>query len=64
MKVPKCKECECLHSYQIGKKTFYDCYHKSNWTTGIRILSKFIKTSPKWCPLRKQECSSCNGCSD
>lgn len=53
--VPKCKNCSHLDVYKIGKHTYYDCYHPNNWTTGIKIYAKNIKTSPVWCPLRKKD---------
>lgn len=53
-KIPHCKSCQNLNYYQIGKHTYYDCYHESLWCTGKKIYAKDIKTSPKWCPLRKK----------
>jgi len=56
MKVPKCKECEYLTQYKIGKRTFYDCYHPIySYCTGMRIYAKRMKPSPQWCPLRDEK---------
>lgn len=56
--VPKCKECEYLYMYTIGKKTYYECCHEETQTIlnqpSKRIYSESIKTSPKWCPLRSK----------
>lgn len=52
-KVPKCKECNSLHQYTIGKHNYYDCYHEKVHGTGKKIYAKNIKTSPQWCPIRK-----------
>lgn len=46
MKVPKCKECEYLNQYKIGKHNYYDCHHPENWTVGIKIYAKYIKQVP------------------
>jgi hypothetical protein len=53
-KIPKCKECEYLHQYIVGKHTYYDCYHPETlrFVIGKRIYLLGMKTSPKWCPKR------------
>lgn len=57
MNVPKCKECKDLFQYDIGKHTYSECYNDTTiaaWGMGARkIYSVCLKTSPKWCPLRK-----------
>lgn len=59
MAVPKCKECE--HLIQQKSQFVMNPKNKSYWCRNVRnidlgmcrnILSKEIKTSPKWCPLR------------
>lgn len=56
--IPHCRECENLHSYEIGKHTYYNCYNKEVWQTGMKIYSFDISTSPKWCPKRdNSKCS-------
>jgi hypothetical protein len=55
MSVPKCLKCKDLHQYDIGKYTYYDCYNEKVYGTGKKIYAKDIKTSPKWCPKRKDE---------
>jgi hypothetical protein len=52
---PKCKQCSDLHSFKIGKKTFYDCYNPEVHEVGKRIYSTDIKTSPVWCPKKKAD---------
>lgn len=47
-KVPKCKQCQYLHQYTIGKHNYYDCYHPDIWTTGKKVYAKNIKTSPQY----------------
>jgi len=50
----KCRQCSDLHSFKVGKKTFYNCYNSEVHEVGKRIYSMDIKTSPAWCPKRKQ----------
>jgi hypothetical protein len=57
MSIPKCKECEDLSQYKIGKHTYYECNNeetKACWKDSRKIYAKCIKTSPKWCPKRKE----------
>jgi len=53
MKVPHCIDCK-FHIYT----TFYIAKNKHYCKYGEKklITAAEAKTSPKWCPLRKQEC--------
>jgi hypothetical protein len=53
MSIPKCLECKDLHQYDIGKHTYYDCYNNKIYNVSKKIYAKNIKTSPQWCPKRK-----------
>ena len=55
-KVPHCKECSDLDIYTIGKHNYYNCYNKEVYAfniVGKAMYSRFIKTSPEWCPKRR-----------
>jgi hypothetical protein len=52
--IPKCKKCKYFWTYNIGKHNYYECYNDNVYPIGAKIYAKDIKTSPKWCPLRKE----------
>lgn len=61
MSVPKCKGCRY---YDYGERRSYRMgltYQKYHWCANVppentsrMIYSKDMKTSPKWCPKRKE----------
>lgn len=50
-RVPKCKECE-----RYGQH-FIDLRGRTHWCRSSLMYAKEARTSPKWCPKRKEACN-------
>ena len=61
--VPKCKECEYEKIMPNGKINYHGCFHPDKrivFNDGqdqfpVTVKYQEHKTSPKWCPLRKEK---------